>query len=161
MTTAMYTATLGDQGVIVKFTPRYNAEAHFLLAKAGLALTLHLCERVIGDLYMVVMDHVDEKSIWQLQMDEAPDPAIILEKVEKALNLLHEQDIVLGDLQGPNILVASMDRVFLVDFDWAGKDGKARYPPTLNPNNTWTEEVVPYGIMHKARDLWPLGQPSL
>jgi hypothetical protein len=57
-TTTMYTATLSDtnQEVIVKFTARYNEGAHRLLAKANLAPGLHFCERVIGDLYMVVMD---------------------------------------------------------------------------------------------------------
>ena len=36
MTTAMYTAILGDtdQKVIVKFTARYNDEAHRLLAES-------------------------------------------------------------------------------------------------------------------------------
>jgi hypothetical protein len=54
----MYTAILSDtdQQVIVKFTPRYNEVAHCLLTKAELAPRLHFCERVIGDLYMVVMD---------------------------------------------------------------------------------------------------------
>ena len=68
MTTAMYTAILGDtdQKVIVKFTARYNDEAHHLLAKSVFAPRLHFCERVVGDLYMVVMDRADGKSVWQL-----------------------------------------------------------------------------------------------
>lgn len=67
-TTAMYTATLGDsdQEVIVKFTSRYNEAAHRLLASAQLAPTLHFCERIIGGLYMVIMDRVSGKSVWQL-----------------------------------------------------------------------------------------------
>ena len=158
-TTAMYIATLGgtDQQVIVKFTARYNEEVHRLLTKARLAPELHFCERVIGDLYMVVMDRVHGKSIWQLQVDKIPIPAIVSERVEDAVRLLHANDIVFGDLREPNILYdASNDRVVLVDFDWAGKDGKSRYPATLNRGNVWAEDVVAYSIMRKDHDMWQL-----
>ena len=56
------------------------------------------------------------------------------------------------------LYVASKGCVVLVDFDWAGKDGESRYPAMLNPSNMWAEEVSPYGIMHKAHDLWQLDQ---
>jgi hypothetical protein len=67
-TTSMYTAILSDNNdqVIVKFTARYNGVAHRLLAQAKLAPRLHFCERIIGNLYMVVMDRADGKSVWQL-----------------------------------------------------------------------------------------------
>ena len=160
-TTAMYIATLGGTGqqVIVKFTARYNEKAHRLLTKAGLAPVLHFCERVIGDLYMVVMDRMDGKSIWQLQGDKIPVPAIVSERVGDAVLLLHENDIVFGDLRDPNILYdASNDRVVLVDFDWAGKDGESRYPATLNLGNVWADEVSAYGIMKKDHDIWQLNR---
>jgi serine/threonine protein kinase len=164
--TTIYIATLDlddntNREVIVKFTARYNEAAHRLLAKAGLAPKLHFCERVVGDLYMIVMDRVGGKSIWQLQEDKSPVPEIVSTKVEEALGLLHEQDIVFGDLRGNNILyVESEKHVVLVDFDWAGKDGESRYPVTLNAGKDnkrmWEEEVLPYGIMRKGHDLWQL-----
>jgi tRNA A-37 threonylcarbamoyl transferase component Bud32 len=160
-TTAMYIATLGGTGkqVIVKFTARYNEEAHNLLTKVGLAPGLHFCERVIGDLYMVVMDRVDGKSIWQLQGDKIPVPAIVSERVRDAVLLLHENNIVFGDLRDPNILYdVSNDRVVLVDFDWAGKDGESRYPATLNHGNVWAEDVSAYSIMKKDHDIWQLNR---
>lgn len=160
---AMYTATLSatNHKVIVKFTARYNELAHRLLADAQLAPTLHFCERVIGGLYMVVMDLVDGKSVWKLQNDNEPVPEIVLKQVEEAICLLHSKNIVFGDLRIPNILyVASKDsgkgHAVLVDFDWAGEDGKSRYPASLNTDLRWAEEVVPYGIMRKAHDLWQL-----
>jgi RIO-like serine/threonine protein kinase len=155
----MYIATLSntDQEVIVKFTACYNVEAHRLLAEVGFAPTLRFCERVIGDLYMVVMDRVDGKSIWQLREDKIPVPEIVARSVTDAIELLHENDIVFGDLRDPNILYdASKARVVLVDFDWSGKHGESRYPATLNPSNAWAEDVSPYSIMHKAHDLWQL-----
>ena len=158
-TTTVYTATLSDtnEEVIVKFTARYNEVAHRLLAEAELAPRLHFCERVIGDLYMVVMDRADGKSIWRLREDKIPVCAIVSKRVGDAVRFLHENNIVFGDLRDPNILYdASRDRVVLVDFDWAGKDGESRYPATLNPSNAWAEEVSPYSIMRKAHDTWQM-----
>jgi RIO-like serine/threonine protein kinase len=105
---------------------------------------------------MVVMDYVDGKSIWQLQVEGTPIPAVVLEKVEEAVDLLHKNDIVLRD---PNILyVADEDCVMLVDFDWSVKDEEGRYPAVLNPNNAWSEKVLPYGIMCKSHDIWQLNR---
>jgi len=159
----MYTATLSDtnEEVIVKFTARYNEVAHRLLANEAYAPRLHFCECVIGNLYMVVMDRVDGKSIWQLREDKIPVPEIVARSVTDAIELLHENDIVFGDLRDPNILYdASKARVVLVDFDWSGKDRESRYPATLNPSNAWAEDVSPYSIMHKAHDLWQLNRLS-
>jgi len=159
--TAMYIATLEESGleVIVKFTGRYNADAHRLLAKAQLAPKLYCCELIVDGLFMVVMERVDAPSVWQLRRDKKPIPAVVGEKVEEAASLLHANGLVFGDLRDPNILfLASEDsskcRVTLVDFDWPGKDGESRYPASLNKSNTWAEEVRGYGIMRKAHDLW-------
>ncbi|KDR71642.1 hypothetical protein GALMADRAFT_254023 [Galerina marginata CBS 339.88] len=158
-TTAMYIAALDgiENGVIVKFTPRYNEKAHRILASAGLAPKLHFCARIISGLYMVVMERVEGKSLWQLQADAEPIPIIILDHVRRAVSLLHEQNIVFGDLREPNILYnASESCVDIVDFDWSGVHNVDRYPATLNPTHKWPEDIVPYGLMLKAHDLWQL-----
>ncbi len=73
------------------------------------------------------------------------------------MHLIHEQNIVLGDLRDPNILyIASKTCAVVVDFDWPGVDGVDIYPATLNPTNEWQEDVSPYGIMRKAHDVWQL-----
>src|SRR5882757_5536789 len=147
-----------------KFTARYYETAHHILADAQLAPRLHFCERVVGNLYMIVMDRVDGKSIWQLWQEEGtPVPGIVSKKAEDALKLLHALDIIFADLRDPNILyVASKGEgegcVMLVDFDWPAKDGEGRYPATLNPNNAWPDEITPYGIMRKSHDLWQLAR---
>ncbi|KAF8956121.1 hypothetical protein BDZ97DRAFT_1672053 [Flammula alnicola] len=157
--TAMYIAALDstENDVIVKFTARYNEKAHRILASAGFAPKLHFCGRVVGGLYMVVMDRVDGKSLWQLQIDEKPIPAVVSEHVRQAVCLLHEQNIVFGDLRAPNILYeVSKSCAVIVDFDWPGMHQVDRYPATLNPANNWPEDVVPYGLMLKSHDLWQL-----
>ncbi|KAG5635434.1 hypothetical protein H0H81_011254, partial [Sphagnurus paluster] len=154
--TAMYMATMyGVQNkVVVKFTPRYNQYAHGLLAKAGFAPKLHFCAPVVGGLFMVVMDHVDGKSLSQLKL---PIPAAIPEQVKEAVNLLHKENIVFGDLQNPNILYSeTLNQVFLVDFDWTGKHEGDRYPTALNLAHKWAAGVVRYGLMQKAHDIWQI-----
>jgi serine/threonine protein kinase len=69
------------------------------------------------------------------------------------VSILHQAGIVFGDLRDNNILYAQTDglaesRVFLIDFDWADRDGEGRYPATLN-----LDSVLTYGIMRKAHDL--------
>jgi RIO-like serine/threonine protein kinase len=91
---------------------------------------------------MVVMDRVDGKSIWQLQEDKIPVPAIVSTRVERRSTSPSRNNIVFGDLRDPNILYDTSEaRVVLVDFDWAGKDGESRYPAMLNPSNAWAEDV--------------------
>ncbi len=56
--------------------------------------------------------------------------------VRKALNLLHENGLVFGDVRDANAVVCK-GRGFLVDFDWAGREDKDRYPAALNLANGW------------------------
>jgi tRNA A-37 threonylcarbamoyl transferase component Bud32 len=56
------------------------------------------------DYISVVMEHVDVKSIWQLQGDKMPIPVVISQRVGYAVRLLHENNIVFGDLRDPDIL---------------------------------------------------------
>lgn len=127
-TTTTYIATLDDtnQEVIVKFTVRYNEAAHHLIASAQLTPRLHFCGPVVDDIYMIVMDRVDGMSIWQLQEDKHQ----LLQSFQPKLRrqwVLHNDDIVFGDLRSNNILyVASEHRMVLVHFNWAGKNGQCR-----------------------------------
>ena len=54
----------------------------------------------------------------------------------------------------------SGDNVFLIDFDWAGKAGEARYPRNLSSGVTWpgkAEELEMQPIL-KGHDLFMLDQ---
>ncbi|TFK62631.1 hypothetical protein BDN72DRAFT_872475 [Pluteus cervinus] len=161
VSSALYIATMEGvpNEVVVKFTARYNPTAHELLAEARLAPKLHFWGRVIGDLYMVVMDRVHGKTVLQLQQDETPVPKIVWENVHKAVELLHTKDIVFGDLRPPNILyLESENRAVLVDFDWPAKHEEGRYPASINTLNAWAEGVSAYSRMRKEHDTWQLVQ---
>jgi hypothetical protein len=55
------------------------------------------------------------------------------------VSLLHQGNFVYGDIRGVNIMVKRewnegdvTGNVKLIDFDWAGREGSARYPPNVN-----------------------------
>lgn len=160
--TVLYLATLvdGNQEVVVKFTATYCKAAHILLAEAGLAPKLYFCERVIGGLYMVVMDRVTGNSIWKLRREQEISCEvleIILDGVRRAVERLHQNDWVFGDLRDTNVVYSEeAKRAFLVDFDWAGKENLGRYPVLLNVSNRHATGVAPGGMMLKEHDTWQL-----
>ena len=144
--------------VTVKFAAKYNQDAHRRLAEAGLAPKLWFCERVadVGGLYVVVMDYVELDDITSLH-DDYPG---VIHSLRRAVQLLHEDDLVFGDLREPNILVCgngSDASVMLVDFDWCGKEGEARYPCSINLDRkaiNWHRDVCRGGFMKKEHDRW-------
>ena len=165
--TAVYTGTLeGGELVLIKFTYRYNEPAHILLAEADLAPRLHFFNPIIGNLFMIVMDYIpNAKSVWRLRDQGIPLLSVISEQVEHAVSLLHDRNIVFGDLRDGNVLFIKSgdgdlteDRVMLVDFDWAGSHGIDRYSATLNIHGGWAEGVSPHGFMRKEHDLWQMAR---
>ena len=151
------------QEVFVKFAAKYHGGAHRLLAgqTPPLAPTLHFCARVIGDVYMVVMEYIPQSKGRPIH-EYSSGPALpqnlteIVERdVSTALDLLHGQDLVFGDLREPNLLyLADPDggRILLVDFDAVGLDGEARYSACLNPNADYCAGVDRGQIMKKKHD---------
>ena len=149
--------------VTVKFTAKYNQDAHRRLAEVGLAPKLWFCERIadVGGLYVVVMDYVEHPpysgldDITSLRSDY---PGVI-HSLRRAVQLLHEDDLVFGDLRKPNILVCgkgSDASVMLVDFDWCGKEGEARYPSDilLQGRSSWHDGVERGGLIKRKHDAY-------
>jgi len=147
------------QKLVIKFVDRYGVEAHQLLADASMAPLLLYCGQLDGKkdvrgaegrteddtnpggLYdgpmrMVVMEYIegntaDKESAW---------PEDAREKMEKAIQKLHDAQLVYEDLRAPNVMFPG-DKVLLIDFDWAGKVGKAHYPRNLASWVKWPEEA--------------------
>ena len=129
--------------VLVKFAVNYNERAHRLLSERNppLAPVLHFCMRVIGDMYMVVIEYIlraRSRDLHSATTDSPPlevAPEVVRQDVAKALNLLHKEILVPGDLQEANMLYLTEGRgcVLLVDFDGVGQDGEGTFSCSLNP----------------------------
>ena len=142
--------------VFVKFAVHYNATAHRLLAnhEPPLAPALHSCTRVIGDMFMVVMEYLPGASLLEVLL---PLPASVQEAIHRdvprALEILHERDFVFGDLREANLLYLPEDggRALLVDFDSVGRNGEDRYSACLNPDAGLGVDRLQ--IMEKSHDV--------
>ena len=153
---AVFTAELADSGqkVVVKFTPTYCVEAHTLLADHDLAPTLHVCTKLKGGLWMVVMDRVEGERLTEM-MKSGRIPMRAYDQAKEAVDLLHAENLVFGDLRVGNMIYDSQNvgRLRLVDFDLAGTHGMTRYPPTLNRADKWPLSMMRGGLLLKQQDL--------
>jgi hypothetical protein len=169
----IFMATMEDgsgsnQKVVVKFVQIYNARGHRAVARAGLAPKLHYCSgedenaEYLGGLVMVVMDYVGDGKTAHEQYRGTALPEMVYTQLERAIRVLHGEEIVFGDLRGPNILVHEGGGVKLVDFDWCGEHGIGRYPVSLNDEKKgtsaikWHPEVKRGGLMMKEHDVFRL-----
>ncbi|KAI0270693.1 hypothetical protein BC834DRAFT_818925, partial [Gloeopeniophorella convolvens] len=125
--------------VVVKFCKTYHARAYTLLSDHDLAPKLHLSAEVGGWLHMIVMDFQPKGDVYayfrETHAGTTSDdrlPGRMQKDIEKAVQLLHEHDIMLGDLRRPNVMVVEREGQgggvelggMLVDFDWAADEGR-------------------------------------
>ena len=71
-----------------------------------------------------------------------------------AIETLHDEGYVHGDFRGPNLLIVT-DGLKLIDFDWCGRGGAARYPADINlgPDAEWHSGVYREGLITKIHDV--------
>ncbi|KAK0207037.1 hypothetical protein DFS33DRAFT_638382 [Desarmillaria ectypa] len=147
--------------IVVKFVEQYGGEAHRLLADADLApkllyhgpLDSSTDAPSYGSLRMVVMEEVEGTNAFvQYQGRKAPESFVT--SVREAVCRLHDHGFVFGDLRRQNIMVTQDDKVKLIDFDWAGKDGEAEYPMRLSEKIQWAPGVGAMEKVYKAHDIF-------
>jgi serine/threonine protein kinase len=63
-------------------------------------------------------------------------------ELRRAVHLLHDHGLVFGDLRPPNVMITKAHRVKLIDFNWAGEKGQARYPVVGSISFDCVREVV-------------------
>lgn len=117
---------------------------------------------------MVIMDLIDGPDA-DGAFQHGDLPPTVIEDIRNALKKLHEAGLVFGDMRRPNIMLVKSrgaydedEDVFredewhgqLIDFNWSGPVGKARYPPTLNKDGriTWAFGVEPAGLIETHHD---------
>jgi RIO-like serine/threonine protein kinase len=99
---------------------------------------------------IVLMEYLQDDE-WKM-MAEIQDKESVKDKVTKAVSMrtFHESGYVHGDLWDYNIMVkTNMKEVKILDFDWAGPVGEARYPWFMNPNIPWHPDVHPNELIHE------------
>ena len=163
------TKDMKPRNLVVKFVERYGDASHRLLAKHGFAPTLHYLGSLdgktpsdeyknwmkfglyLGPLRMAVMDYVPGRVMSDvLYRDECP--AEMEEQLNRALNILHDEDYVFGDLRAPNVIFTPEGKVKLIDFCWAGRHGEARYPRLMSKSAGFPKDAKPLGVIEKAHD---------
>lgn len=73
----------------------------------------------------------------------APDRVdAVKERLDEVLGQMHQQGFVHGDVRNVNVMVTNgpTPAVMLVDFDWAGRIGEARYPMNVNREDVYRPE---------------------
>ena len=127
--------------VVVKFLQRtYGADAHNAAAAVGVAPVLRdhvFLGSGANHWQMVVMDYVNGQTI-----DKASVAQSVAQTARAAVDALHGEGFVHGDLRGCNIIHSGESGVRIVDFDWAGPVSSATYPTLMNHADiAWPEGV--------------------
>ncbi|KAK2461366.1 hypothetical protein APHAL10511_006590 [Amanita phalloides] len=156
------TETKPAQDIVVKFVERYGQGAHEILADQGFAPKLlyygspHLDddEPSYGSTFMVVMEYIDGVMFAKAKEEMSEELLeTVRSDVRSALELLHVRGLVFGDLRPPNVMITKADKVKLIDFNWAGVEGQAKYPPIMSPAIAWPEGVKALAVMRREHDL--------
>ena len=146
--------------VVIKFATRYCQRAHQLLADRLLAPKLWFCDVVesVG-MYVIVMDYIEGRCIDDMSLV----PLKACKAIGEAIQVLHADNLVFGDLRPPNVILYEdttyTKGVVLIDFEWCGEEGKVFYPPDLNEETIrWHEGVCPGGKILREHDSYMVDQ---
>ncbi|QRV94387.1 kinase domain protein [Ceratobasidium sp. AG-Ba] len=150
--------TESGERIVVKFAEQYHIEGHRLLASNGLApkVLFYRGPTYAGGYHLVIMERIGSGSLYDWARSHAGELAPIRQDVEKALKILHEADLVFGDLRAPNVIVSECDSVrprgMLVDFDWCGREGEVRYPAAMNEKIGWATGAEAGALIMRQHD---------
>ena len=162
------TCTHPVQDIVVKFVDHYGERAHRLLAENNLAPTLFYYGSPCLDkkpsyhsLSMVVMDYIDGDTLASAKEEGRLDEKtiqIVRSELLRAIKILHLGGLVFGDLRLPNVIITKANEVKLIDFNWAGEEGRAKYPSLISSNIKWAAGVEALGLIKKDHDMEMLDQ---
>ncbi|CAI2188113.1 11463_t:CDS:2 [Funneliformis geosporum] len=141
--------------IVIKFTQRYNVKAHHLCAKKNFAQKLFYVSNInLGGWYMIVMKYINVETLQTANITK--EEYDVLKNIQEAIDTLHTNDIIFGDLHSLNIMIEKVHgklQVMLIDFGWAGIHQKDCYTPIINPEIKWASGAEGNALIHKDHDL--------
>ncbi|KAJ2936627.1 hypothetical protein H1R20_g456, partial [Candolleomyces eurysporus] len=120
--------------ILVKFSKTYSIELHDYCFEQGHAPRVYGFERLPGGWYGIAMEYLEDTV--------SLDRSHLKDEVMRLMKGFHDKDLVHGDLRSANIRVRPRDEArvqegeedkqfWVIDFDWGGKVGEAKYPTFL------------------------------
>lgn len=118
-----------NREVVVKFTQTYSRDLHELLAQENLAPKVLAFEELHAGWKVAVMDYIKEGEAFPIGEGTEEQR----KKLDQVLSLMQGEGRkwVHGDLRSQNVLVQGED-VFVIDFEFGGKEEEAKYPFNLS-----------------------------
>jgi len=141
--------TEDGERLCIKFVRRYSRRVHEECAKVGIAPNLRGFMDIGAGWKMVIMDALDQE---YKHFDEDILPKDTCELIKKRFVELHQAGFVHGDVRDANIMIRKDAKpgFMLIDFDWSGVVGEARYPINVNKVDIWRPEDVSDGLLIKS-----------
>jgi serine/threonine protein kinase len=113
--------------ILLKFSERYSKDLHMFCASIGFAPELLAFERLPGGWFGAAMEYFPSADR-VLESEHLRDHGEKwLKGIDNVVKQFHAHGYVHGDLRPPNFIVNG-DKLFLVDFDWGGKEEGATFP---------------------------------
>ena len=140
------------QNVIVKFV---GQEVHHYLAGVSLAPILYQCIDIVAGWKYVMMEAIEGAPLNEAKSYNKRKFGAFLEVVRLKLQAT---EYVHGDIRSVNILATRNSEFKIIDFDWAGKEGIATYPATLNTEIPWHPDASPCNLIMKSHDEYEIDQ---
>ena len=140
--------------VAVKFTRMYSTEVHEFLAQKNMAPKLfNVCEMECG-WKVIEMEYIQGKTLHECQQSlSTTQKQNIRHRLISIVEDMATSNFVHGDLRRPNIMIRNEDisslspTPIIIDFDWAGTQGQAKYPSSLNTKVAWPVGATPRAVI--------------
>ena len=132
---------------IAKFAKTYGTKVHEHCAKNQFAPELLAHEEIPGGWKFVLMDYVEFESISKMDDSEKR------RQLNEILECLRHSNFVHADLRYTNVFWnRKNNRVMLIDFDWAGRNGIDCYPSKMNKEIVWPKGAATGNLLLFAHD---------
>ncbi len=153
LTRYVFQATLDSRPVVVKFAESYCMELHELLAAHKMAPKILKVSDAPPVWKIIVMEYLDTMPVCSLR-DHAQDINV---SVSNILKLMRKTQFVHGDFRTTNMLGVLIEgefsgQVVVIDFDWSGRHGIAKYPNQMNTTISWPQGCEPGALLDYTHD---------